>query len=340
MTTTTESVPAAPPPASASIPGAAAPRPSGTMPGRLLKAELLKIRTTNTWWIFGLAALAYTSLALLLNIVAASFELDQANNPPDFSGGVPPGEGGVIGPELGQPSPAEIEQARQDWERQFGLTAVLLRSAANVYTSGQLFGLLFVMLLGVIIVTNEFYHQTATATFLTTPRRTSVILSKLAAAVGIGVIFWAVSTAISVGIGSAYFSANGYQTVLGEWPVQRSILLNLVAYGLWAVFGVGLGVLIRSQIGATVTGMLLYLLSFPLAFTFFNLVHTYLIKEDWVMTAMVSVPFMATMVMVTPDPTNLWEQAPDSWVGAVVLIGYGVVAGLIGTLITRKRDIS
>ncbi len=233
-----------------------------------------------------------------------------------------------------------MEQARQDWEREFGLTAVLLRSAANIYTSGQLFGLLFVMLLGVIIVTSEFYHQTATATFLTTPHRTRVILSKLAAAVGIGVLFWAISTAISVGIGSAYFSANGYQAALGEWPVQRSILLNLVAYGLWAIFGVGLGVLIRSQIGATITGMILYLISFPLAFTFFSLIHAYVIKEDWVMTAMVGVPFMASMVMVSPDPTRIWEQAPDSWVGAVVLIGYGVVAGVIGTLITRKRDIS
>jgi hypothetical protein len=35
-----------------------------------------------------------------------------------------------------------------------------------------------------------------------------------------------------------------------------------------------------------------------------------------------------------------FEHAPPQWVGAVVLIGYGVVAGVIGTLITRRRDIS
>ncbi len=95
MTTTTESTPAPGPPAAATMLGSAAPRPRGTVPGRLFKAELLKIRTTNTWWIFGLASLAYTALALLINMVSAAFELDQASNPPDFSGGVAPGEGGI-----------------------------------------------------------------------------------------------------------------------------------------------------------------------------------------------------------------------------------------------------
>ena len=38
--------------------------------------------------------------------------------------------------------------------------------ATNLYTSGQFFGVLIVMLLGAIMVTNEFFHQTATTTFL------------------------------------------------------------------------------------------------------------------------------------------------------------------------------
>ena len=41
------------------------------------------------------------------------------------------------------------------------------------------------------------------------------------------------------------------------------------------------------------------------------------------------------------DPASSTRSLlPPWWVGALVLIGYGVVAGVIGTLITRKRDIS
>jgi hypothetical protein len=35
------------------------------------RSELLKIRTTNTWWIFLLSSLSTTALALLLSMVQA-----------------------------------------------------------------------------------------------------------------------------------------------------------------------------------------------------------------------------------------------------------------------------
>jgi hypothetical protein len=42
--------------------------------------------------------------------------------------------------------------------------------------------------------------------------------------------------------------------------------------------------------------------------------------------------------MITPEKT--FPQSPVWWVGALVLVGYGVLFGAVGTLITRKRDIS
>jgi hypothetical protein len=38
----------------------------------------------------------------------------------------------------------------------------------------------------------------------------------------------------------------GYGTQLARWGVVRAILLNLAAYAIWAVFGVGFGALVRS----------------------------------------------------------------------------------------------
>lgn len=321
MTTLAGSATAAPQPSST--------QPRGAVPLRLIRAELLKIWTTNAWWILAICSLAATALALLINMLQAHYEIDNARHIPDFTAGLPADQ---------QPSQAELDQMKADWLAQNDIVQVLLRSAANIFTSGQYFGLLIVMIIGTLIITNEFFHQTATTTFLATPRRTEVIVAKLAAAIGIAGVFWLFTTVIDLIAGSIFFAAEGETNGLGEWDVQRAILLSLPAYAIWAVFGIGIGVLIRSQIGATLTGAGLYLIAGNLAQIAFYIVHEYWIKKDWVLTAMVFLPSMASAVMISP--TKVWDQSPPAWVGAVVLISYGVVAGVVGTLITRKRDIS
>ncbi|GEM_PF-719255 len=330
MTTVTEHGPTAAP---------AQLRPAGGTPMRLIKAEMLKIWTTNSWWIFGIIMLATTSLALLINILQADAELGYAEEaklqpPPDFGKNIPPGEGG--------PSAEEIRAMEDQYRASIDIGRILVRSAANVYTSGQFFGLLFMVILGALIVTNEFFHQTATTTFLTTPHRTRVIVSKLAAAVMIAAAFWAVVTVIDLAVGSAYFGFSDYSVPLTDWPVLRSVLMNLLAFVIWAVLGVGLGVLIRSQLGATLTGSAFYMLSYPVAFLLFSLIRQFIIKEDWVWSYIVVIPGVASQIMISPERLQFSfnEYGPDWWAGALVLVGYGIVAGIVGTLITRKRDIS
>ena len=46
-----------------------------------------------------------------------------------------------------------------------------------------------------------------------------------------------------------------YNRQLQDAGVLRAYALNLLAYVLWAIFGVGFGTLLRSQIAATVTGI-------------------------------------------------------------------------------------
>jgi ABC-type transport system involved in multi-copper enzyme maturation permease subunit len=303
---------------------------------RLVRAELLKIWTTKSWWIFAICAFVATALALLVNLIQAHYELDQAQHPPDFGEGVPP-------PEQGGPSPEEIERQRAEFQAQFDLGRVLLRSAANIFTSGQYFGLLIVMLIGTLIVTNEFFHQTATATFLATPQRTRVILAKLAAAVGIATLFCLATTALDLAVGTIFFNSEHLSPSLDRWPVIRAMIFNLPAYAIWAVLGVGLGVLIRSQLGATLTGAGLYLIAGQVAQVVFFIFYQFVIKEAWVLQAMVILPSVASMVMISAERIQIGPAntvLPPWWVGTLVLIGYGVVAGVIGTLITRKRDIS
>jgi ABC-2 type transport system permease protein len=122
---------------------------------------------------------------------------------------------------------------------------------------------------------------------------------------------------------------------LGNDAAWRAIGLNLLAYLLWAVFGVGIGVLIRSQIGATVTGILLYLGgSIGAIFVIAILAERW---GDWINNLQLLVPSLASSLMVTGAeiPGN-----PPRWAGAAVLIGYAVVTGVAGSLLIRRRDIS
>jgi ABC-type transport system involved in multi-copper enzyme maturation permease subunit len=291
---------------------AASPEPTlgtpGPAPARLIRSEFLKLRTTNAWWMFVLGALIMLALAILFNWLQADFAFNQE---------LPEG--------VSAEDAATLEATRD---------AVF--QAANLYTSGQFFGLMFVMLVGIVIVTSEFQHQTATTTFLASPHRTSVVLAKLGVAALFGAGLWLISLLINIPVTMGILSIYDQPALLGEWAVQRSILLNLLAYAIWGVLGIGLGVLIRSQIGATVTGTVLYLVGTTAATILVVVLENWL-GWSWIDEVQYAVPSVASAVMVSG--TDIPGQ-PAYWVGALVLIGWAVVTGAIGTILTRKRDIS
>jgi ABC-2 type transport system permease protein len=275
---------------------------------RLVKSEFLKLVTTNAWWLFALGAFVLWALTFLINAVGAHFTLTQA-----------PPEG------------MDAEQAAN-----FAAQQDVVYQAANLFTSGQFFGLMFVMLVGIVLVTNEFQHQTATATFLAAPHRTAVILAKLLVAALTGVGFWIVTTALNIPATIIFLNTQHVANHLGDSTVVRSILLNGLAYLLWGILGVGIGVLIRSQIGATVTAVAVYLIGTAVVGILFTLVANWL-DQDWIEKAQYALPSIASGLMVAGK--SLPNQ-PAFWVGALVLIGWALLTGVIGTAITRTRDIS
>jgi ABC-2 type transport system permease protein len=291
---------------------------------RLIHAEIFKLRTTSLGWLFAVATVITTAVMLVVNAVNANSLLKPFAQYVSLE---THGHGDQIPPDF-------LAHLRSDW--QLGHSAITQSTA--LYTSGQLIGVLLACLLGIVLITSEYHQQTATTTFLQTPRRTRVVAGKLGTAVVMAAASWLVSTVISVVAGAIFLRHLGYGTELGQWGVLRATLLNLAAYAIWAVFGVGFGALIRSQLGATVSATVLYLVGASAAGSVFDLVHTYWINQDWVLTLQVIVPEVASAVMISP--TKTFTQSPAEWVGAVVLIAYGIVAGLVGTSILRRRDIA
>jgi ABC-2 type transport system permease protein len=291
---------------------------------RLIRAELFKLRTTNLWWLFAAATVVSTVVMLIVDLVNANSLLKPFTQ---YVALETHGHGDHI--------PADF-LARMQSEWTLGHNPIT--QAATVYTSGQLIGVLLACLLGIVLITSEYYQQTATTTFLLTPHRDRVVGGKLITAVIMAALSWLISTVISVVAGAIFLHSRGFGTELGHWGVLRAVLLNLAAYAIWAVFGIGFGALIRSQLGATVSATVLYLVGAAAAATVFELLNTYVLAKDWVLSAQVIVPAVASAVMISP--TKTFDQSPPQWVGAAILIGYGIVAGLVGTSILRKRDIA
>ena len=117
--------------------------------------------------------LVATALALLINTFQADFELRSSR-----AGG----ERRPTSPSRRPPAtslpPRGEQRCDEDYRASVDLARVLASAAANIFTSGQLLNLMFIVVLGALMVTNEFFHQTATATFLTTPHRTRVIVEQ------------------------------------------------------------------------------------------------------------------------------------------------------------------
>jgi ABC-type transport system involved in multi-copper enzyme maturation permease subunit len=311
-------------------------RPTGTAAGeiphvgvpglRLIRSEFRKITTTNAWWLFGLAAVALTGLFTWANIAQANGDIHEALHP---SRPLPLKAGG---------SAADLAQIQAEYLQRHDVHYQLVKAAGSIFTSGQFLGLVLVMLLGVLVITNEFQYQTATATFLTTPRRSRVVVGKLVAAVGLAFLFWLVSQLVSLIAGLLFFNSIGVTSSLGEWSVQRAMIFNAAAYLLWAIFGFGLGTLIRSQIGSVVTGMIVYLIGFVGGFAAFEIIRNYIIHRDGVLTAAVIMPSIASQIMISPD--KLYDESAPWWVGALVMIGWSLLAGTIGLFLTRRRDVA
>jgi ABC-2 type transport system permease protein len=272
----------------------------------LVRSEFRKIFTVNTWWIVGILFLLGVGVTLTFNIFLAT----------------------AI-PELAEGQlPAEAQQ----------------RLATNVYTSGQVLGTILVMMLGALMMTNEYHHQTATPTFLATPKRQNVIASKLVTALLLGAGYALVATIVSVVVGALWLASNGYDTHLGDPGVLGTLALNLLAYGIWAIFGVGLGTLIKNQIAAVVMVFVLTIVIESIAQGVLTALSS-LLDKPWIANVVYALPSGASSVMTgSADIASLLAEtdsaAPAWYVGALVLLAWGVVASTIGTLITKSRDIT
>jgi ABC-2 type transport system permease protein len=180
------------------------------------------------------------------------------------------------------------------------------------------------LVLGIIGITQEYRHRTATPTFLTTPRRGRVVAAKLLAYLLAGIPFAILVCLVTVLVVEVYAGARGAAPSLGgdNLEVLVGAALSIVLY---AVIGVGVGALFRNQVGAIV-GSLVYL------FIIENIIGGIPATSGVYKWLPGGASSALTAVTEGPDLLNQWQ-------GGVLLLAYGLVFSVVGTLLAVRRDV-
>jgi ABC-type transport system involved in multi-copper enzyme maturation permease subunit len=192
-------------------------------------------------------------------------------------------------------------------------------------------GFLMPMILGVTLVAGEFRHHTITPTFLATPRRERVVIAKVIVAGGAGLAMGALFTAVAAAIGAIVIAGRGYPVMLGSDGVPRLLVLMVVGLGVWCIFGVGFGALLKNQVAAIVTALALVTIVEGLLTLLLRWVHLAAIAKY--------LPSNASSAIVAPAGTKASELLPW-WGGGLALLGWGLVCAVVGAAVTLRRDVS
>ena len=178
---------------------------------------------------------------------------------------------------------------------------------------------ILLLVLGIKAVTEEFRHGTITPTLLAAPRRHKVVAAKAVALAGAGAIFALVTVATMLLSMNLVANMNDI-TVAPLGDGSRTLLGTLATGVIWPVFGLGIGLLVRSQVAAIVGGVV------------------------WLMglEQMIGGRLGRLSDFLPGEAGLAGAIAPSSralWIGSLALFGWAVLTSLGGAFMLRRRDI-
>jgi ABC-type transport system involved in multi-copper enzyme maturation permease subunit len=268
---------------------------------RSVRSELLKFFTTRLWWGMAIGIVACGAVfALLFGILYTSESfLEQ-------------GGGGFGGGQI---------------------VADDTQIANTVYTAGLSVGYLLMLVIGVIQIGSEYRHHTITSTFLSQPHRPRVMLAKVLALVMIAAAYGVLSLVGSVLVGAVTLQARGAEP-FPSGAVFRTLALSLLVLGLWALIGLGVGILIPNQVAALliavgVAWIVEPLLGVAIAAWDFGKEHIALY-----------LPSSASQAVINGAQSSSSDVRLSWWGGAIALACWAAVFAGAGIVRVVRQDIS
>jgi hypothetical protein len=259
---------------------------------RGIRSELFKLRTSPGPWVVLGAALLFTALGIIVVFLV---------NHPGFGGRH----------HVSFVAPTSVYRLRRLLGAGFAVGGVWMAA-----------------IVGVLCVTGEYRHKVMTTSLLVEPRRWRLLAAKAVASLiwGLGI---AVASLLLVGaMGIPLLKTQG-GSVSALFNQAGAVLPGFfAAFALLALFGAGLGTLMKNQIAAVVTILAITFIVEPVFDGIFPNVGRWL-------------PFAASAAVaggLTPAAERVYLLS--WWLAAIVLAGWGLVPIVVGYFTTFKQDVT
>jgi ABC-2 type transport system permease protein len=190
---------------------------------------------------------------------------------------------------------------------------------------------IFAIILGILIMSGEFRHGTAVATFLASPKRSRVLIVKLVVASFAGALFQVMSAGLAVAAG--FYTLTFFEDVASP---SDSVFVNLAVASVLSgavlgLVGVAIGSLIRNQLIAIVSTLVWLFVLEPIVLLLFVEAGKWL--PTGAITGMLALEFESEAIGVST------ADYLSPGVSAIVLLGYGAVFTVLALITSMRRDI-
>ncbi|MFC3688118.1 hypothetical protein [Aquipuribacter hungaricus] len=264
---------------------------------RAVRAELVKLTTTWVWW--GLLGIALLLVLLNVGLVSALGPLDAA---------------------AAEAFPFPLLTTTE------GQLAVV----GSGYQSGYLMS----AVAGALVATTDFRTGTVAQTFLAVPRRGLVAAAKLVTGGLLGLLYGVVVQVLSLATAWGVLALRGVD-LAPAGDLARPVALGVLGIAVWALIGVGFGLLVRHQVVAVVTVVVVVFLLDPLAVLALGAVgEVGPVDLDVVGSYLLTSASTAVVEGFTGGRLLPW------WGGALVLLAWAATLGGLAWRTTLRRDVT
>jgi ABC-2 type transport system permease protein len=193
----------------------------------------------------------------------------------------------------------------------------------DITLAGATIGRFLVAVLGVLVIGQEFRHNTIRVTFTAEPRRLRVMLAKIVTVAITALVVGAMCVFASYALGKAIFSARDLHFDTPTGTQARSLAGTVILYILYALCGLGLGAIIRATAGAITLIIVWPIVVEPIVFALVDPIKKWL-------------PFSAGDQLVNTG--NGREEGLSPWAGGSLFAAFVLLVLVVGTVLVARRD--
>jgi ABC-2 type transport system permease protein len=216
-----------------------------------------------------------------------------------------------------------------------GVAPLSTASGLGTVTTTTGLALLLAAVLGATVASGEFRHQTATLTYLSFPNRNQVLAAKAVAAAAAGAVYGLAAGAVAATVGLVSVALKGDPVALPASTMVAHVAGATLGAAVLAAAGVGVGSLVRGQLGAVIGTFAWVLVVEMVIGGVFRSVQPYLPYTAATTLAGAKLGQALLVVRVAPGPQPLPFAA-----AAGLLLAVAAVLAAVAALTSVPRDIT